>query len=211
MKEVHVLCTDPTHPVNSWLESWADRVAGQAKVHILRDVSALRSGDFLFLVSCQQIVRKAMRAAYRHCLVLHASALPEGRGMSPHIWQLLQGRDHLTVTLLNAEDMVDSGAIWHQLSFPVARTALADEINRDLFESELALMDWAIEHCDKTQPYAQKGPSTSYRRRTPADSEIDVNRPLSDYFDLLRVADPMRFPAYFVHRGQKYRVRIDKL
>lgn len=211
MKNVSILCTDPLHPVNAWLERWAKGVASRTDVRILRDVDDLQGGDFLFLVSCQQMVRKPARDAYRYCMVLHASALPEGRGMSPHIWQLLEGREQLTVSLLNAEDVVDSGDIWHQMTFPVARTALADEINQQLFDAEVALMGWALDHCETTQPRPQHGTPTTYRRRTPADSEIDATRPLADYFELLRVADAARFPAYFVHRGQKYRIRIDKL
>ena len=211
MKNVSILCTDILHPVNAWLERWAKEVASRADVRILRDVRELAGGDFLFLVSCQQLVRKPARDAYRYCLVLHASALPEGRGMSPHIWELLEGREQLTVSLLNAEDPVDSGAIWNQSSFLVARTALADEINQQLFDAEVGLMAWALNHCETTQPLPQQGTSTTYRRRTPADSEIDATRPLADYFDLLRVSDAARFPAYFVYRGQKYRIRIDKL
>jgi methionyl-tRNA formyltransferase len=211
MKQVSVLCSDPSHPVNPWLERWAAAMSPLARVRIVRDVAELPGGDFLFLVSCHQIVRRPARDAYRHSLVLHASALPEGRGMSPHVWQILEGRDSLTVTLLDAEDEVDSGAIWHQISFPVPRTDLAAEINRRLFEAEIELMTWALDHCDVEQPRPQEGIPSLYRRRTPADSEIDPNRPLADYFDLLRVADPDRFPAFFLHRGQKYRVRIDKL
>jgi len=211
MKYVSVLCSDPSHPVNPRLECWAAAVAPSATVRILRDVADLPGGDFLFLVSCHQIVKKPTRDAYRHCLVLHASELPQGRGMSPHIWQILEGRDRLTVTLLNAEDEVDSGDIWHQISFPVPRTNLADEINQQLFDVETELMTWALAHCDHERPRPQVGMPSLYRKRAPADSEIDPNRPLVEYFDLLRVADPDRFPAFFTYRGQKYRIRIDKL
>jgi methionyl-tRNA formyltransferase len=211
MKHVTILCTDPLHPVNQWLKRWSLSVAGRAQVEILRDVALAHGGDFLFMVSCQQIVRKATRDKYRFRLVLHASELPQGRGMSPHIWQLLEGRERLTLSLLDAEDQVDSGAIWHQLHFEVPRTDLADEINARLFAAEMEMLDWALAHCEQAQPRVQAGQPSYYRRRTPADSEIDVNRPLADAFDVLRLADPDRYPAFFVYRGQRYRIRIDKL
>lgn len=211
MKRVTILCTDPAHPVRPWLERWRAGVAGQAQVEIHQDVAQAEGGDFLFLVSCQQIVGPDVRARYRFTLVLHASALPQGRGMSPHIWQVLEGREQLTLSLLNAEDKVDTGDVWQQLTFEVPRTALADEINERLFAAELELMTWALDHCEQARPRAQQGEPSYYRRRTPADSEIDPARPLAESFDLLRVADPERFPAFFVHRGQKYRIRIDKL
>jgi methionyl-tRNA formyltransferase len=34
---------------------------------------------------------------------------------------------------------------------------------------------------------------------------------LGEAFDLLRVADPERYPAFFEHRGRTYRIRIDPL
>jgi methionyl-tRNA formyltransferase len=211
MMKVSILCTDSAHPVNAWLERWAKDVADRAQVQILRDFRELSGGDFLFLVSCHQIIGKPVRDLFRHTLVLHASALPEGRGMSPHVWQIIEGRKRLTLTLLNAEDALDSGDIWHQLEFDVPDTALAHEIHALLFDAELELMSWAIANCDERKPRPQTGEGTFYRRRKPADSEIDPRAPLADYFDLLRIADPDRYPAFFTLRGQKYRIRIDKL
>jgi methionyl-tRNA formyltransferase len=211
MKNVTILCTDPAHPVNPCLVSWAARHAAQATTSIYRDVSDVPGGDILFLVSCHQIVRNAHRNRYRHTLVLHASALPHGRGMSPHVWQILQGASSLTVTLLNAVDEVDCGDIWHQVDVVLDGTELHDEIGAKLFAAELELMDWALEHCDRTSPQPQAGESSFFRRRTPEDSRIDPSRPLVESFDLLRVADPDRYPAFFEHRGQRYRIRLEKM
>ena len=72
-------------------------------------------------------------------------------------------------------------------------------------------MSWALDHCDTATPRKQSGESSYFRKRSPQDSRIDPSRPLADSFDLLRVADPERYPAFFEHRGQTYRIRIDKL
>ncbi len=211
MIRVDIVCTDPRHGVNPWLERWATSVAGEARVAIHRDTRTLAGGDFLFLVSCHEIVGSAVRELYRHTLVLHASDLPRWRGMSPHIWQILEGRPGFTVTLLEAEDALDSGRIWQQHDVAIAATDLFDEINAALFAAEIALMDWALVHDADVEPRAQHGEPSMARRRTPADSRIDPTRPLVESFDLLRVADPDRYPAFFEHRGQTYRIRIDKL
>ncbi|MCG3189246.1 MAG: Bifunctional polymyxin resistance protein ArnA [Burkholderiaceae bacterium] len=207
---ISILCTDPRHPVNPWLRRWADEQAGH-RVSIHRDRRELAGGDFLFLVSCHQMIGKSLRDLYYRTLVLHASALPKGRGMSPHIWQILEGADRLWVTLLNAEDALDSGDIWHQVELRFDGTELHDEINAKLFAAELELMSWALAHCDGATPRKQSGKPSQYRKRTPADSAIDPTRPLVESFDLLRVADSERYPAYFDHRGCRYRIRIDKL
>lgn len=208
--KIDILCSDPAHPVNAPLAAWAQARGETHEVRILRTPEELEGGDFLFLVSCHRIVKADERARYRHALVLHASALPEGRGMSPHVWQILEGCEALTVTLLVAADGVDTGDIWHQLTFPVAPTELHDEIHAKLFAAELELMDWALANCDRTTPRPQEGTPTHYRRRTPADSAIDPTRPLAEAFDLLRIADPERYPVHFTWRGQRYRLRIDK-
>jgi methionyl-tRNA formyltransferase len=211
MQKVTVLCSDSRHPVNVPLDRWSTEVAPVANVQIIRTVAEARGGDFLFLVSCQEIVRAEARSRYRHTLVLHASALPTGRGMSPHVWQLLDGQTELTMTLLNAADPVDSGDIWRQVSFNVPRSATFGEINARLFETQIELMSWALQNCDRHTPTQQQGTPSYYRRRTPADSEIDPRRPLMDSFDLLRLADPERYPAYFTLHDRKFRITIEPM
>lgn len=211
MSSVSILCTDSAHPINQQLRAWAEKKDPATKVDIFRDWRELTGGDFLFLVSCQQIIRKPIRDLFRYTLVLHASALPQGRGMSPHVWQILQGAKSLCVTLLNAEDELDSGDIWHQIELSFEGTELHDEIHETLFAAEMALMSWALDNCDKLNPRPQFGEPSYLRRRSPEDSEIDPTRPLVESFDLLRIADPDRYPAFFEYRGCKYRIRIDKL
>jgi methionyl-tRNA formyltransferase len=212
MLDVKILCTDPRHPVNAWLDAWAAANTHRATVGVWRDWRELPGGgDFLFLVSCHQIIGRATRVKFRHTLVLHASDLPRGRGMSPHIWQILEGEQRIVVSLINAEDELDRGDIWHQMTIEFDGTELHDEIHAKLFDAEVALMTWALDHCDSSSPRPQSGTSTFYRKRSPTDSAIDPNRPLAESFDLLRVADPERYPAFFEHRGAKYRIRIDRM
>ena len=71
----------------------------------------LVGGDILFLISCNEPISKDVRALFRATLVIHASDLPLGRGWSPHIWQVLEKKRFIKVTLLEAADLVDSGSI----------------------------------------------------------------------------------------------------
>jgi len=209
--KVDILCTDAAHPVNTWLEHWAAANRRRAVIAIVRDDSELSGGDFLFLISCHQIVGRHVRQRYRHSLVIHASDLPRGRGWSPLAWAILEGANEVVVTMLNAEDALDSGDIWAQRRLCFDGTELHDEINSRLFDAEIALMDWALDHCDIATARAQVGEPSYYAKRKPADSEIDPARPLVEAFELLRVADPNRYPAFFEFRGQKYRIRIEKM
>lgn len=211
MHHCTVICSDPQHPVNAFVEEWRRIVKHFATVAIIRNAAEAQTGDFLFLISCQEIIPQNVRDRFRHTLVIHASDLPRGRGMSPHIWQILEGGDRIVLTLLTATDPVDTGMIWHQAPVVIPRNAVFYEINRLIFQAETRLMTWALENCDVQQPRPQEGAATQYRRRTPADSEVDPTTPLANVFDLLRVADPDRYPAFFRLRDRTYRILIDPI
>ena len=210
--KVTILCSSPDHPVNPMLHDWIARHQAAHEITLARSKDELAHGDLLFLISCTEIITAADRAKFRKTLVIHASDLPKGRGWSPHIWDIVNGAEEITVSLLEAEDRVDSGAIWKKLRVAVPKHALYDEINEILFRAESDLMDFAVEEFAVVHPKAQD-PSVEpsyYARRTPADSEINADQTLASQFDLLRVCDPVRFPAYFWLHGHRYKITIEK-
>jgi len=209
---ISVVCSDPRHPVYPWLEDWTRRQSPTHDARLARRVSELDGGDLLFLVSCSEIVRRETRRRFRACLVIHASDLPRGRGWSPHVWRVLEGADEIVVTLLEAADRVDSGPIWAQERLELAGHELHDEINAKLFASELRLMDLAVARFGEIEPRPQsEDGATYYRKRTPEDSRLDPRRSIAEQFDLLRVCDPVRYPAFFDWRGHRYKVTLEKL
>lgn len=211
--KVTLLCSDAKHPVNAYLEKWvAEKRSSSLTVELVRRKSEATGGDLLFLISCSEIVKAEDRARYAATLVLHASDLPQGRGWSPHIWELSQGAKGITLSLLEAEDKVDSGRIWKKKYIPVPKHALWNEINHLLFQAEIELIDFAIDNFRSITPQPQPldTVATYHPRRTPADSEIDPCKSIAEQFDLIRVCDPNRFPAYFVHRGQRYLLKVEK-
>ncbi len=210
---ITVLCSDPSHPVNPYLKDWMNGARQGHCVQLVRRRAELTGGDLLFLISCSEIIKERERSEFQKSLVLHASDLPRGRGWSPHIWSIINGAEKITLSLLEAADPVDSGRIWHKMELVVQKHWLWDEINHELFSAELALMDFALKHFDSIEPQAQD-PSvaaTYFRKRTPADSEIDPTRSIAEQFDAIRVSDPTRFPAYFQLHGHKYKVTLQKM
>lgn len=207
---VSVLCSSRSHPVFQWLERWAERTRRQHAVELVDSFARVGEGDILFLISCSEIVGADVRARFRHTLVVHASALPQGRGWSPHVWQVLEGSGRVPVTLLEAEDRVDTGAIWAQREIRLEGHELYDEINAKLFEQTLTLMDFAIENAASVRPRPQEGAPSYYRKRAPEDSRLDPNKTIAEQFELLRVADSERFPCFFDYRGKRYRLSLRK-
>ena len=60
------------------------------------------------------------------------------------------------------------------------------------------------------QGKVQEGESTFYSKRGPKDSELDIDKTIDEQFNLLRVVDNERYPAFFRKNGQKYFIKIYK-
>lgn len=211
--KITILCSDALHPVNSSLQSWIAGHKDQHEIDLVRSKSELSHGDLLYLISCSEIVTEADRQPYSKTLVIHSSDLPRGRGWSPHIWQIIGGATVLTLTLLEAANKVDSGHIWTKLQVHVSKDALWDEINQTVFDAELKLMDFAVENSIAIKPQVQSTfiEPTYHPKRKPADSKVDPAKSIEEQFNLIRVCDPVRFPAYFELHGHTYTIRLEKI
>lgn len=188
------------------LERWCDR----HEAILVFDKEHCLGGDLLFLVSCTEIIGPEIRRRYKKTLVIHESDVPTGRGWSPLAWQILAGHDEFVVSLIEAEDRVDSGAIWHQELLTLDGHELSDEINEKRDVVRARLMEWAVENFDTVKPAPQVGEGSYYARRTPEDSRLDPLRTIVDQFDLMRICDP-RFPPFFDLRGHRYELTVRKV
>ena len=211
--KISFLCNDPRHPVNDYLYAWIKKNNSKHEIELVRQKKDLSGGDILFLISCTEIINSQDRMAYINCLVIHASDLPKGRGWSPHIWSILEGKEELTLTLLEANNKVDSGKIWKKLNFQVPKHALWNEINAQLFEKEIELIDFAVGNFKSVSAKSQAPDiePTYYPKRIPNDSEIDPYKSIESQFDKIRVCDPDRFPAYIKLYGERYKLILEKV
>lgn len=212
MINITILCSSKEHPVNSVLNNWIENHA-HYQVELVRKKEDLLGGDILFLVSCSEIIAEAERRKYKKTLVLHASDLPDGRGWSPHVWGVVNGHDKLTLSLIEAEDDVDTGDIWKKKKFSVPKDYLYDEINDAIFCAEYELMEFAVDNFEDVHPMPQRERTQGdkyYRKRVPEDSKLDPSKSISEQFDLIRVCDPDRYPAFFEMHGCTYKIRLEK-
>jgi methionyl-tRNA formyltransferase len=210
---ISILSSDPLHPVVPCLRQWQRQMEARGhSVALCFEKAALPGGDLLFLVSCGHIVRQSDRARYGAVLVLHASDLPRGRGWSPHIWAIVNGACEITVSMLEAADQVDTGDIWMKSTFALDGHELLPEINRRLFAVELDLMTRAVESSAGIAARPQQGEPGPYMpKRTKESSRLDPDRTIADQFDLLRVVDNDRYPAFLDYRGCRYVLKIEKV
>ncbi len=210
--KIDILCDSHNHPVLPYLSDWSKNTEKFGhEVHLINKKDDAKGGDILFLISCGQIIDSKIRDLYIRTLVIHASDLPRGRGWSPLVWQILEGKDEITVSLLDAKDPVDSGGVYKKHIMKFEGTELFDEINRELFNATKDLMTWSVENCDNMHPEIQdESNATYYKKRSPDDSELDIDKPLKDHINTLRICDPDRYPAFFYYQGVKYNIKINK-
>jgi methionyl-tRNA formyltransferase len=209
---IEILISDLRHPIMPFLIKWSLKYNNlNSHVSIFHNSIDLNGGDFLFLISCGEIISENDVAKFKNAFVLHASDLPEGKGWSPHIWNILEGKNILTVSLLTAASKLDMGDIWLKTQIDLEGHELFDEINKKIFEAELDLMSQVINLIDDIKPIKQlKTKSKYYPKRTPEDSRLDPNKTFIEQFNLLRVADKDRYPTFFEYLGRKYIVTIQK-
>jgi len=169
-----------------------------------------QTGDIAFFLSCEKIIPKEIRDRSTHNLVIHSSDLPKGRGWSPMTWEVLNGASKIITCLFEASDEADTGPVYDRQSFSLEGHELLPELHEKQGETISAMVRRFIACYPLLRPDPQSGEPTFYRRRKPEDSELDPTKSIADQFDLLRVCDNDRYPAFFNHRGHRYVVRIEK-
>ena len=175
--------------------------------------AALCAGDVCLLLSCGRLLNAEQLALHRYNMVVHESALPQGQGWSPMTWQILEGATSIPITLFEAVADLDSGPIHLQQKIMLQGHELVDEWRalqtRATFELCLTWFDRYQEIVSAAQP--QYGEASHYRRRRPADSELDPQLSLAQQFNLLRVVDNQRYGAFFKMHSKFFKIMITSL
>jgi UDP-2,4-diacetamido-2,4,6-trideoxy-beta-L-altropyranose hydrolase len=177
----------------------------------VHDAESIQQGDCAFFLSFSKIVGSEILSRSAHNLVVHESDLPSGRGWSPLTWQIIEGKNRIPVTLIEAESAVDSGDIYGQEYIQATGGELIDELREMQADATIRLCSNFLRDYPAviTKSRKQVGPPSYYPRRVPQDSQIDPNRSIAEQFNLLRVVDNKRYPAWFEWAGRKYLLRIE--
>ena len=144
-------------------------------------------------------------------IIPHESKLPLGKGMSPLTWQLLENKNVVFFSLIEASKSFDSGNIYLQKKIIVPKNILFKEIKiLQLFTNLKLIKDFLIKlKKNKTvNGIKQKGKSTFYSKRVAKDSLININKSIKSQFNLLRICDPEIYPAYFKYKNRTYLIKI---
>lgn len=204
------ICVDTPGWFDDFASDLAERISSRGdNAKLVRNAADVLADGVAFYLSCTKLTPPEILARNPQNIVVHASALPKGRGFSPVVWQVLEGSGHIPVTMILATDEADSGNVLLRDEITLAGTELNDEIRQVLGEK---IQQMCLDYLAEPQPLTgqpQTGEASWYRRRTAEDSRLDPHRTLAEQFDLLRVVDNQRYPAFFDYRDRRYIVRIE--
>ena len=202
-------------PKNTWMNYYIRKLIDSFislgfSVRWLSDHKELSPGDVCFILSYQSIISKSYLELHDHNLVVHASDLPSGRGWSPMTWQILENKNDITLSLFEATEQLDDGPIYAQKVVSLDGCELLADWQALQAERTIQLcLDW-VQGYPRSKLYFmnQIGTSSYYPRRTPADSELNLEDSLGSQFNLFRVVDNINYPAFFIKDGYRYLLKV---
>jgi methionyl-tRNA formyltransferase len=199
----------------TWMNKYIPELAQRLKpneVQWIHNTTELCNGDICFILSFEKILKQEHLDFHKHNIVVHASDLPQGKGMSPLSWQILEGKNNITLTLFNAVEKLDAGKIYFQDYLQFEGHELLNEMQHLMGEKICAM---CLEFVRKystiiNEGKDQVGESTFYKRRYPIDSKLDIDKTIREQFNLFRIVDNEKYPAFFEFADHRYILKIEK-
>lgn len=196
---------------NGWMSKYIHRLVNKLKnrcnIKICYIDKEVQEGDILFILSFYKLVPEEILKRNKSNIVVHASNLPKGKGWSPATWQILEGKDKIPLSLFEAVKQVDAGPIYFQDNLELNGTELIKEWQEKMGK-KISEMILKYINSFPMKGKEQIGQDSYYPRRTPENSELDINKSIKDQFNLLRVVDNEKYPTFFKYKGKKFILKI---
>jgi methionyl-tRNA formyltransferase len=166
--------------------------------------------DIVFILGYTKILNNNFLVKNRLNLVIHESDLPLGKGFAPVQWQILDGKKEIPICLLEATEQIDSGDILFKSSFNLSGYELYTEIRLMQAKATFKAISEFLNIYPNFTRTKQLGNDSFYPRRTTKDSELNIDKPLREQFNLLRIGNNEDWPSFFFIDDQKYILKIYK-
>ena len=180
-------------------------------VNLLSDHKLLPRNNYItFYLSYPKIVPHDYLQLSFSNVVVHASDLPMGKGWSPWVWGVTEGKDDVTLSLFEVIQELDAGPVYMKEGLHFEGNELLDEIRIKLSEK---ICEMCLAYSQTPQNFKAKkqvGTTSFYRKRNSLDSKINPNKTIVENFNLLRVVDNDAYPAFFDYKGCQYKLMITK-
>lgn len=202
-----------TDTPNSWIMPYVEELKKDLKDHNIQHVlktSDIEGGDVMLILSCEKILTPNFLRLHKSNVVVHPSRLPLGKGWSPLAWQILEGSNNIPVSLFEATEAVDAGAIYIVDYIKLEGHELNEEIKHQQGIVTVKMIKQYLSQFNSITGTVQSGEETFYPRRRQKENELDINKTIAEQFNLLRVVDNERYPAHFFINDKKFILKIYK-
>lgn len=142
-----------------------------------------------------------IKSVPRGFIGIHNSLLPEFRGGSPMVWQVIAGHKQIGCSLFSFATGIDDGPIWAQVAVEIGEDDCIAQIAERIEDSGVAMFRDAYPRIlDGTlEPKEQEHSRATYcAQRFPTDGNIDWHKPAREIYDLIRALSSP-FPGAFTY------------
>ena len=180
------------------------------RVKISYNSKKIINEDIVIILSHTKILDKQFLKSNKLNLVVHSSNLPKNKGFAPLSYQILNGKRKIFNTIFKINEKVDSGDYYYKNYFLTNGTELYNELRDIQGDSVMQLIKKFLSKYPNVKLVKQKGFGNFNKRRKPKDSELNINKNIKSQFNLLRICDNEKFPAFFIYKKKKYILKIFK-
>jgi len=198
---------------NTWFSKYLNIFPIKNKKYIFKvssNVKKVFNQDVLFIINYTKILNKKRLLQNKLNLVIHSSNLPKNRGGAPLHWQILRNKKKIKICLFEAIEKLDAGNIFLTEELSFNGTELYDELRDKQAKKMIKLIKKFLSKYPKIKGTSQFGKPSFNKKRNLNHSELDINKSIKDQFNLMRISDNEKYPAFFNFRNNKYILKIYK-
>jgi methionyl-tRNA formyltransferase len=175
------------------------------------DINLIPVSQICFLLSCTKIVPQTFLIRNNHNIVVHASDLPKGKGFTPLKWQILEGKNDITLTLFEAVEDCDAGPYYLKENIHFKGYEFLDELHEIMAHKIIDMCMYYTINSDNLKSIPQFGDSTYYRKFKASDDIIEVNQTIKELFNKFRISDFTNYPITFHYLGHRYSIKVEQI
>lgn len=150
----------------------------------------------IFIPHWSYIISKSIYENYE-CVVFHMTDLPYGRGGSPLQNLIIRGHENTKVSALRVCGSLDAGDIYlkHELNLNGTAEEIYTRAGHVIEEMIIEIIR------DNKQAVPQEGEPVVFKRRTPAEGNLDACTTIKEVYDYIRMLDAEGYPNAFIEFG----------
>lgn len=147
----------------------------------------------IFIPHWSYIISESIFNNYE-CIVFHMTDLPFGRGGSPLQNLIVRGFQSTKITALRVSEGLDKGDIY--LKSDLSLLGTAEEI---FIRSSNTILEMISEIISKKpSPVPQIGEATLFKRRKPAEGNLEALKSIEQVYDYIRMLDAEGYPNAYI-------------